>query len=81
MLPYLYGHIHKDMVIERDGIKAVASDCLLSSVQEDGTRSSNFDNQNVKIRGGWDCILIDKKERILRKRRFGVPEADLDIQY
>ena len=82
MLPYLYGHIHRDMVIVRDGITAIASDCLLKSATPDGNSANNvFDNPEAEICGGWDCIVIDKKQRTLKKRRFNVPGADINIKY
>lgn len=85
VLPYLYGHVHRDMVITRDGITAIASDCILDASNPEGRDGEDanhvFDNLNINICGGWDCITIDKTQRTLKKRRFGVPNANLDISF
>lgn len=81
VLPYLYGHIHKDMVVVRDGITAVASDTVNKSHNEDGNGDNDFDKPYIKPYGGWDCIVIDKEKRTLKKRRFDIEGADIDIEY
>ncbi|MBO5060547.1 MAG: metallophosphoesterase [Clostridia bacterium] len=75
VLPYMFGHIHEDFVTVSDGITAISSQNLLKA---DGTEWNNLD---VNITGGWDCVLIDKKERTFKSRRFGVPAANRNINF
>lgn len=81
ILPYLYGHVHRDMVKKYDGITAIASESFINSISADGQTCYDFDDDSVKLVGGWDCIVIDKEKRTFKKRRFERDGADLDIEY
>lgn len=75
VLPYIFGHCHEDILVEKDGIKLVASKNIIHST------SPNFDNLETTIDGGWDCILVDKVKRTFKARRFGMPEQDREFEF
>lgn len=75
VLPYLFGHCHRDQVYEKDGIYLVSSRDVL------GTNNKNWDDPTSKPEGGWDCMLIDKKKRTFKSRRFEIPEKDREFTF
>lgn len=75
VLPYLFGHCHKDRVFEKDGIYLVSSRDIL------GVNTNAWDDPDSKPEGGWDCILIDKKKRTFKSRRFEIPEKDREFTF
>ena len=65
VLLYLYGHLHKDTQIEKDGIVAVSSKRLL------GKLDMEWDNMSETVDGGWNCVHIDKEKRHIKIKRYG----------
>lgn len=47
----------------------------------DGNTNTNWDDVTVLVDGGWDCVLIDKKRRTLKTKRYGVNGADRQIEF
>jgi len=37
-----------------------------------GQVNKKWDDLEENIDGGWDCVFIDKKSRILRTKRYGI---------
>lgn len=74
VLPYLFGHYHNDIVYEKDGITFVSSKNILSTCGGSDEYTEHFDT-------GWDCILIDKKARTFKSKRFGIPEKDREFNF
>lgn len=81
VLPYFYGHIHKDTVEVVDGITAISSRNLLGKAP--GTIPDAWDNAEYDptFNGSWDCILVDKKNRIVNVKRYNMPNFDRTITY
>lgn len=75
VLPYLFGHCHEDMVIEKDGIYFVSSRNILNA------SSAKWDDKETEIKGGWDVILIDKNKRTFKSRRFENPKYDREFNF
>lgn len=75
VLPYLYGHIHKDIEDVVNGIVTIGTKNAL------GTHERDWDDINLEIDGGWDCIFIDRKNRILQSRRYGIESASRKIYF
>lgn len=81
MMPYFYGHIHKDTVEVVDGITAIASRNLMGKTP--GTNADAWDNPEDSFTycGSWDCVLVDKKQRTVTVKRYNMPECDRMISY
>lgn len=75
VLPYIFGHCHKDNVLTFDGITAVSSQHII------GQTTRDFDTPLSEITGGWECMLLDKSKRVLKIKRFGIPEANRTVNY
>lgn len=75
ILPYLYGHIHRDDATIVDGIVAIGTKNML------GKPEMEWDEADLEIEGGWDCILVDRKNRIWQSRRYGIKNAERKIYY
>ena len=67
LLPMIFGHCHKDVVLTMDGITAISSTNLLTASNEVG--------------GGWDYFIIDKKDRTLKVFRYGEPSGGRYIKF
>ncbi len=78
VLTYICGHSHEDNVFKHDNVTVVTSQKILA-IDAHG-ENDVWDNENVNIVGGWDCILIDKNKRTLKRRRYGVSISNLDIK-
>lgn len=75
ILPYLYGHTHKDIQIVQDGIIGISRKNIL------GNSNKDWDSPSEEIDGGWDCIIIDKLKRILHIRRYGTANDNQCINF
>ncbi len=75
VLPYLYGHIHEDRYDIVDDITTIGTVNIL------GRPEMPWDSIETKIDGGWDCILIDRKNRILQSKRYGIESAYRKIYF
>lgn len=64
VLLYLFGHVHKDLCLEEDGITVVSTENIATNVMQ-------WDEPSVVITGGWDFAVIDKKTRTFKTKRFG----------
>ncbi len=64
VLTYLFGHVHKDLCVEYDGIKGISFKNILNS-------DSDWDSENAEISGGWDFCVIDKNPKTFKSIRFG----------
>lgn len=75
----LCGHSHKDEVEVAEGFTTVHRMNLL------GTRCHIAETwcrgDNIKMQGGFDVMLLDKKKRVLRILRSGLPEQNLEISF
>ena len=78
LMPYLYGHVHRDTVRVVDGITAVSTRDLLG---DSSAKLETWDNPNLRAYNSWDVMLFDKASRVLKIRRYGMPECDRDIAY
>lgn len=83
LLVWLAGHVHLDRVWRIEGITVVESLNLLGFnhgqepylVEIPGVGTVGKDLYN-----GWDCMLIDKKRRLLTAKRYGRRELDRTIE-
>ena len=69
VLTYLFGHIHDDLCIEQNNVKAISSKNILNC-------KGDWNNEKSEISGGWDFVSIDKKARTFKSLRFGVDNAN-----
>lgn len=75
VLPYLFGHIHKDIEFVEDGIVAVSTKNLI------GTLDREWDCPEEKPDGGWDCIFVDRKNRVMKTIRYGATQEKRNIAF
>ena len=75
ILPYLYGHVHKDTKKIQDGIVAVSTKNI------NGDIGKPWYDDNVVVDGCWDCMIINRKQRELQIKRFGIKNAERIIRY
>lgn len=75
VLAYLFGHIHKDNTLVKDGITTVSTKRLLGRLEFD------WDNIDEEIDGGWDCILINRKKRVMQTIRNNAEKTRRDISF
>ena len=69
VLLYMYGHTHKDSCDIYDNITVVGTKNILGPL---GNTDKNWGDPAFRIDGNWDCVLIDKKKRIMNIRRYGI---------
>lgn len=69
VLLYMYGHTHKDSCDIYDNITVVGTKNILGPL---GNTDKNWGDPAFPIDGSWDCVLIDKKKRIMNIRRYGI---------
>ncbi len=67
VLPMIFGHCHKDIVLKRDGITAISSMNLLNAAE-------NAD-------GGWEYFIVDRQEKKVKAFRFGETTKNREIEY
>ncbi len=70
LLPYLYGHVHRDEVSTAHGLTLVATQNLLGAINPPGSTTGHF-----------DCMLLDKVNRVLTCKRCGLPEQNREIRF
>ena len=75
VLLYLHGHIHEDRVVVKDGITAVSTKRLL------GNFNAEWDKPEQNVDGGWNCILIDRKNRHMQGIRYGKNKLKFNIDF
>lgn len=81
LLPYFYGHIHEDTVSICHGITAVASQNLLGKNPRSQPDAWDQGEEDLAFNGSWDCVLINRKERVVSIKRYGMPNCDRQIKY
>ena len=69
MLTYLFGHIHDDLCIEQNNVKAISSKNILNC-------KGDRNNEKTEISRGWDFVTIEKKARTIKTLRLGVDKAN-----
>ena len=73
VLLYLFGHLHKDLCLEQDGITIVSTENIAANAVK-------WDDPSDEITGGWDFAVIDKKTRTFKSKRFGNSSKDRIIE-
>lgn len=77
VLVYMCGHTHRDSCDVYDGITVIGTKNILGPLCN---ADKNWGDPNFPIDGSWDCVIIDKKERILRTERYGISSAGRQIK-
>ncbi len=67
VLPMIFGHCHKDVVLKRDGIVAISSKNLLNATEN--------------AEGGWEYYIVDRTEKKIKAFRFGGESEKKEIEY
>lgn len=69
LLPIMFGHCHKDLVLKVDGITAISVKDLLNA------------SNDIEDDGGWDYFIVDKTARVINSFRYGVLDKNIRIEY
>ena len=80
LLPWFYGHVHRDDVQVRDGVTLVSTRNLLGKVPAPDSWDRGEDSTAL-FNGSWDCILLDRKRRHVTIRRFDRPAENRSFDY